>query len=89
MERRATILAVVVVLLVSPTAGCTLIEACGLGQQEYCTEEGECTCGKPCEASSDCGDGERCKKYRYNPSHGVCIDRGWLARHDVARSTEE
>jgi len=89
MQIRAIVLTAVATLVLGATAGCTPLEACGPGQEEYCTKDGECTCGEECEEPSDCEKDQRCKQYRYNPAHGVCIDEGWLARHDAAPTSEK
>lgn len=70
-------------LLAGQLAGCTVLEPCGTDDREYCTEEGDCTCGEGCDDPSDCKDDEVCQKYRYDDSHGVCVEKQWLRERQL------
>ena len=73
----------VLVVLMAGSLGCTALEPCGTGEREYCTEQGDCTCGEGCDDPSDCEEGEQCTKYRFDSSHGVCLAEDWLYEHGL------
>lgn len=78
MDHFAKLLPIVALVSLGVLGGCTALDPCGQDEREYCSVDGECTCGEDCDEHTDCSGDRVCKRYRYDSTHGICLKRDWL-----------